>query len=701
MNSLKFPSHTRFFLRLILVQLSVFTALRLAFFFVFRETSLPYTGGELAHALWIGFRFDLRMALFIVLPLMVLGWFPFLNWRKALGEKIWSIYLVTVMGAAGLIYGLDFGYFSYLNNRVNATVLKFLENPVISFTMLWESYPIIPALLGFAAILAAYYVVIKVFVFKTLHHEPAPGVLDLVLPPRRTYAVARYGVLALGFAFGLWGTLGQYPLRWSEAYFVTNSFISALALNPVLYFVDTLENREKEFDEEALRKHYDAVADFLQIDEPDSTTLNFGRARQATPNPQVAAAVRPPNIVYIIMESFAAYKTGTFGHPMNPTPYFDQLASQGTLFTRFYVPSEGTARSVFGLLTGIPDVGKNRTSSRNPLIVNQHTLVNAFKGYEKFYFIGGSANWGNIRGVISNNIPGIHLVEEGQFKSARTDVWGISDLNLFEEANDKLKETSQPFIAFIQTAGFHRPYTIPQDRRDFKELTLSEDEVKSGGFVSEKEYNSLRFADYSLGHFIELAKKSPYFANTIFIIHGDHGLPDYQAKHVSEADRAHLLTRFQVPLLFYAPELMPEPKKISKIASSLDVLPSAAGLAGHSYFNTTLGRNLFDPRYDKDQFAFTYVYYQSPPQIGLISERFYTYGTPEKMRGLFLLDSPGTPVTEDVSSQYKDIAKKMEDLTFGLYESSKYLLYHNPHLEITSPASTIGGGKSRNRADVK
>ena len=39
-------------------------------------------------------------------------------------------------------------------------------------------------------------------------------------------------------------------------------------------------------------------------------------------------------------------------------------------------------------ITGLPDIETNKTSSRNPLVVDQHTIVNAFTDYEKFY-LGG------------------------------------------------------------------------------------------------------------------------------------------------------------------------------------------------------------------------------------------------------------------------------------------------------------------------
>ena len=102
--------------------------------------------------------------------------------------------------------------------------------------------------------------------------------------------------------------------------------------------------------------------------------------------------------------------------------------------------------------------------------------MNAFKDHRKFYFLGGSASWANIRGLLANNIPGLEIYEEGSYTSPRVDVWGISDLSLFEEANDVLKNSDEPFFAIIQTSGNHRPYTIPEDNKGFK--ILAEDDLE-------------------------------------------------------------------------------------------------------------------------------------------------------------------------------------------------------------------------------
>jgi len=405
----------------------------------------------------------------------------------------------------------------------------------------------------------------------------------------------------------------------------------------------------------------------------DPQTLNFKRNIKLTP-----ITDNPPNVVVIVMESMAAHKTGILGHPMDPTPYLDKIAKKAWTFSNFYVPSEGTARSMFGLVSSLPDVSRKSTSSRNPLLVSQNTAINALVGYEKYYFIGGSANWGNIRGVITHNVPGIHVYEEGSFNSPRTDVWGLSDLDLLKEANKVLSKRidKKPFFALIQMAGFHRPYTIPENRDNFESKKMNEVELKKYGFVSNDEYNSLRFADFSLGKFIESAQGEKYFDNTLFVILGDHGLPDLRAQHVPKGIRHHLLERFHVPLIIYAPKLITEPKIIDTIATEPDVLPTVAGITGHKFEATGFGRNLM-AKDDSKKYSLNYVYYRTPPQISIHDDEFYLVGEPDSIRGLYKYT--GENPEKDVSADHPERLKEMKKMLFGLYETSLYMLHHNPN----------------------
>lgn len=665
----------------------LFFVLRLAFFYAFSRTAQDYQPKDISKAFQIGMSFDLRLALAIVLPLAVLGWIPALSPERKPQRTAWLIYFTLVTGIVAVFYALDFGFFAYLNSRLNATILKFVENPLISAEMVWQTYPVVVITLAWLAALVAIFFLLKELVFSVLSKQSLAVVSSrsansaaAVAPKRRFKASSwakGFAVFLIYFA-GLWGHASQYPLRWSEAFFSGNPFVAAVALNPVLYFADTVNLRAANYEEKLVRKAYPQMSGFLGVDEPDVAKLNYlrgGRAENIDADRSVGT--KRPNIVYIIMESFAAYRTKHFGGQFEATPYFDKMADEGTLFTNFFVPSEATARSLFAVFTSLPDVAVGKTSTRNPLVVNQNSLMNAFLDYKHFYFIGGSASWGNIRGVVANNVDNINIVEEGMYKSPRTDVWGISDLAMFKEADERLAKEKEPFFAVIQTAGYHRPYTIPVERDGFEIKTLTQKQLDDAGYGSNEDYNSLRFSDFSLGRFIEIAKKNPYFKNTLFVIHGDHGLPSGRATTLKPGYAQFGFSRWHVPLLLYGPSVMPTPRKIDKIASELDVMPTLAAWANQPAWNNSLGRDLFDPKFDKDRSAFLYVWYQTPPQIGVITDKYYTYGSPGAVKGYF--DYHSEEPQKDRTPEFPEDAKKLVDQAEGFHETAKYLLYHNPH----------------------
>ena len=429
------------------------------------------------------------------------------------------------------------------------------------------------------------------------------------------------------YGLGIHGKLSQYPLRWSEAYFSPNTFVSALSLNPVLYFFDTRTYRKVSFNKEEVRKYYPMMADLLGVEHPDAKTLNF--SRYIRPEKKLPGR---PNIVLILLESFAGFKVGALGNGLNPTPHFDSIARNSLFFRNFFVTRPPTARAVFTFMFGIPDIHSPHSASRNPLLVSQHTIVNALEGYKKMYLLGGSASWGNIRGILAHNIEGLEIYEEGDFSSLPDDAWGISDLHLFEEANRILRVQDKPFFALIHTAGNHRPFTIPKDRRDFVELAEDEQKLKENGFDSLKEYNGMRFLDYSLGLFFKLASKEDYFKKTIFCMFADHGTV---ANEQIAWDKLSL-TSHHVPFVIYAPGYFSEGRTIDTTGSLVDTLPTLFGLAGVPYLNKTLGRDLLVERPKEKHFAYIDSIYR-----GVLDDEF-----------LLLIDPQGEAEAVPVSIEF-------------------------------------------------
>ena len=647
----------KYFYSLVLFQLAVYTFFRILFL-GYNWHDLNSSAVHLLPQVFVlGARFDLRLAFALLIPA-----FLFIHFNKRILTYIYTALFTLVTS----FYVLDAGYFNYLKSRLNATVIQFLKNPIISFQMVRESYPWFWLLLLIAAFAVFFYFVLSRYFENILSAEK--------LPTTTQKKVGRMAVFIFVFLLGLYGSVRMYPLRWSEAFLSPDPFTSNLSLNPILYVMDTYSFRTSDYDTESVHKAYPIVAKFLGIENYDEKKLNFIREYPANPE----RLKKHPNVVVIIMESMAYYKTGVGGSKINPTPYLDTLSKESLLFNNFFTPTVATARSIFAAVTSLPDISKVKTGTRNPFVVNQHAIMGEIKDYEKFYFLGGSANWGNIRGILSYNIPNLHIYEEGSYKAPRVDVWGISDLDLFKESIGGLAkiEAEIPFMAVIQSAGFHRPYTIPANSDDFKTITISDKELKDYGFESLAEYNAMRLQDYSLGRFFEMAKKEKWYDNTIFLVFGDHGLPHNNAINVPEWTKS-LADHYHVPFLIYSPRYI-KPGLETKIASEMDVMPTIAGLMGVPYKTRSFGRDLFNPKFDNYRAAFGYNWY-APFNLTLIDQDFYFEYIPYNGQGKLVKHTNGQN-EEDGKSKFPEKYQEMEQLSKGLYESAKYLLYNNSHM---------------------
>jgi len=650
------------FLRLFAFSLILFFLGRVVFALAFYSGAEAYSLEDILKAFWLGFRFDVRVALMLAMPILL---YQFFRNKFSLDKKIWAYFYGFVFFWVYLFYAGDLGYYAYLNSRINFRIFEFFENPLISLQMVVQSYNLFFWLPALAALTYGTYLAIHKYILAS------------TTPNLKKIHYAKKTLFAGLILFGIHGRPDQYPLRWSEAFFTQNVFVSSVAMNPIHYIFDTAKNSKANFNLEATKKYYQIVAKYLGVKDLNVENLNFKRPVAPTP-PPLGGWPQDLNVVYIVMESMAAYKTGAFGNHPDSSPAFDSLTQNGWLFRNFYVPTEGTARSMFCTLTGIPDINAKSTSSRNPLIVNQHTLINSLTEHDRYFFIGGSANWGNIRGVYMNNIHRLQMYEDKNLEGPRADVWGLSDLDLFRQSAKVLKnrDSQKPFFALIQAASFHRPYTIPEDHGDFKLKTLTQEELTRMGFESNEEYNSFRFSDYSLGEFFRLIKDSPIYENSVFVVHGDHGLPHYGAHHLTEGYRYHGLNRFHTPLVFYAPKVTKK-KEFEQMMIQPDVWPTLLGLMNVSGTNTSLGRNILLKEHQQG-YALSYVYYSTPLQVLLYDQTHLAFGTEAEVKSLHLYNS--AEPTKDIKNENLEKFNEMQELLHGLFETSKYMLYHNPKL---------------------
>ncbi len=638
--------------------------------------SVHADGGELMRALYIGAKFDMRVAVFGLIPLglvlAVPGFDAALAKPPARGRwnvpctALVAVYILLFL-AVSLVYVVDFGYFFYLRQRIDISVLEFLGNTDISGRMVLESYPVPAITVAVLAVTAVHGWLVRCILRD---HRPTP---PLGWKKRTGLSLAVFTLCFLMAYAQISSNL--FPLRWSNAYFSVNKDMAILALNPVQNLRDSAHSmRGIPPNMEAVRQSYPDISQWLGIQ--DRTGLNM--LRHFSGERDGNGMTRRMNVVILIMESLAWPKTSLApgGADADSTPNLAVLARESAYFPNFYAPTRTTARAIFTTMTGIPDVNRSGgTSSRNQGLVDQFVLMNEFEGYEKFYMIGGSASWANIRGVLSGNIDGLHLLEEEAWDAPNVDVWGVSDLALLRETARKLDKTPEPFVVVVQTAGFHRPYTIPGDNAGFVVRELDSERLRRQGFTGNDEYNSLRFSDHALGEFFRIARRMPWFENTVFAIFGDHGLNDPPG-NVSPGYLACHLQDSHVPLLVYAPGLAGRqdtryrPGVYPQPCGQPDVFPTLARLAGLSFRYTGMGRDLFDPA--TRETARQFVAGNEEPFFRIVEDG-YCY-IRENDEALYRLDDP---LATNLVHDDPDRADRMRRFAQEYFHVAKYVLYNN------------------------
>ena len=337
---------------------------------------------------------------------------------------------------------------------------------------------------------------------------------------------------------------------------------------------------------------------------PSSEAFRGLRAELATPDaafvshdPQDItrdiASGRPEkrlNVVLVSMESMSADFLASFGNRAGLTPNLDRLAGEGMLFTHTYATGTRTVRGLEALSLSVPPT-PGQSIVRRPNNENLFSLASVFHvhGYESKYVYGGYAYFDNMGAFFGAN--GYRVVDRRSIPAAaihHETVWGVADEDLFTQAIAEMNAThaaGKPFFVHVMTTSNHRPYTYPAGRIDIPSGTGRDGAVK--------------YADWSIGRFVEDARRQPWFADTLFVFVADH--------QAASAGKTGLpVERYRIPLIVYAPEHV-APGVVTRLMSQIDVAPTLLGLLDFSYRSRFLGWDIFrvDPSRDR-AFVSTY-----------------------------------------------------------------------------------------------
>jgi phosphoglycerol transferase MdoB-like AlkP superfamily enzyme len=282
---------------------------------------------------------------------------------------------------------------------------------------------------------------------------------------------------------------------------------------------------------------------------------------------------KPLNLVIILEESLGAEFTGYLGG-MPLTPNLDSLSREGVFFANLYCTGTRTIRGIEAIISGIlptPAVSVLKSGlAGNYFFTIAEVLKN--RGSETAFFYGGKSTFDNMRAYFRTN--GFDTIyEQEDFKNPLfTGTWGVSDEDLFAKAHEVLKSHGKkPFFALLLTTSNHTPYEFPDGRIELYEQPKA------------TRNNNVKYADFALGRFFEMARKEAYYSSTVFLIIADHSTRLIGQGLIP-------VEKFHIPGIIIAPHL--KHRVIEKIASQVDMTPTLLDVMGISAELPIIGRPL-------------------------------------------------------------------------------------------------------------
>ncbi len=222
---------------------------------------------------------------------------------------------------------------------------------------------------------------------------------------------------------------------------------------------------------------------------------------------------KKPNIILFILESFTADVIEPLGGIPELTPNLNALCREGILFDNFYASGDRTDKGVVSILSAYPAQPQTniiKFPSKTEKLPYLIRYINDL-GYNTSFDYGGDIDFANFRSYFTNS----------QFKTITTEddfpdedppsKWGYHDHIVLKRAFEECDTTRSPFFKVILTLSSHEPFDVPMTP-----VFTSHDEDSL--FL-----NAIHYTDKTIGTFIDSAKRSSWWNNTVIMFVADHG----------------------------------------------------------------------------------------------------------------------------------------------------------------------------------
>jgi phosphoglycerol transferase MdoB-like AlkP superfamily enzyme len=301
----------------------------------------------------------------------------------------------------------------------------------------------------------------------------------------------------------------------------------------------------------------------------------LARLRTSLVTPRQSAAMVKRNVMLIVIESGGQHWIDRLNNapgaaPRGLMPFLDSLSAQSLVIRYNFTTGRRSNEGLTAILGGFPmftpfiymgSPYDGNTVDALPALLQR-------KGYATKYYTG--ANHGSFAIDQMAMMMGMQSVADRETYGDDSDfdgVWGIYDHAMARYTVEDVGTLSHPWLACWFTLSSHAPFRVPKDWRA--------DGYKSPDGSMER---AMEYVDRSLSYFFELARRQPWYDNTLFVITGDHGCRDL---HGTIYDTPWLYA--SIPMIIYDPSgATVAPGEITnRVMSQVDTGATILGLLGY------------------------------------------------------------------------------------------------------------------------
>lgn len=572
---------------------------------------------------------------FVGLKTLLFGLMLFLTTQRIRIRNI--LYFITLFLYVLLIIFNAVSEYFFWNEfgvRYNFIAVDYLiyTNEVIGNIM--ESYPVVPL---FSAILALT-LFVTWFIFKNTKNE----LLTLLNFKQK--------LILLGSFLLLCG-LSLFAIPQFDKIKSDNTFAQEIQANGLPKFYHAFTHNELDYFQfyPTLNQKI-AEENFLKQFQPPTLQREI-----VSENPELKK-----NIVLISIESLSADFMEHYGNTQKITPFLDSLATKSLMFTNLYATGNRTVRGLEALTLCIPPTAGESVIKRENN-KNKFTTGSVFKskGYDVKFLYGGYSYFDNMEDFYKGN--NYDIIDRNNFKTEEisfANVWGVADEDMAKKAIQVMNQeakSGKPFFNHWMTVSNHRPFTYPEGRIDIPGTAKS----REGG---------VKYTDYSIKKFFELAKKQDWYKNTVFVIVADHC--------ASSAGKTELpMDKYRIPAMIFSEGFI-QPQQFNPTMSQIDVMPTLLGLLNFNYKTKFLGQDVFKENFQPKAYIATYQ------DLGLIKDNYLTIISPTKKVKQYSLKLQNSQLQDNFKLYYDEIpvqksVQNLVDDCVSAYQSVSYWLKEN------------------------